>query len=142
MVAFDRPSGYRGSYKQWKEDDIAPQVVFEVISPSNTILEMLDKLAFFEEYGVSECILLDPKKNEFKAYVAQDGKLIQDNTPGQLWNSPLLGIGFQVKGGELQVLYADGTPLKTFTEIMAEKDAALEEVERLKTRLRELGENP
>src|SRR5271165_869939 len=30
MVAFGRPKGYRGSYKQWVEGGIAPQVVFEV----------------------------------------------------------------------------------------------------------------
>jgi hypothetical protein len=28
MVAFSRPKGHRGSYKQWEEGGIAPQVVF------------------------------------------------------------------------------------------------------------------
>src|SRR5260221_6389162 len=27
LVAFGRPKGYRGSYRQWEEDDIPPQVV-------------------------------------------------------------------------------------------------------------------
>src|SRR5438045_3144844 len=36
MVVFGRPKGYRGSYLQWLEDDIAPQVVFEILSPNNT----------------------------------------------------------------------------------------------------------
>src|SRR5437868_15431503 len=27
LVAFGRPKGYRGSYKQWQEGGIAPQVV-------------------------------------------------------------------------------------------------------------------
>src|SRR5262245_11370751 len=40
MVAFGRPKGYRGSYRQWEEDGIAPQVVFEVLSPSNRAGEM------------------------------------------------------------------------------------------------------
>ena len=35
MVAFGRPKGDRGSYKQWEEGGIAPQVVFEVLSPGN-----------------------------------------------------------------------------------------------------------
>ena len=35
MVVFGRPKGYRGSYKQWDEGGIAPQVVFEVLSPGN-----------------------------------------------------------------------------------------------------------
>ncbi|NEO88194.1 MAG: Uma2 family endonuclease, partial [Spirulina sp. SIO3F2] len=33
MVVLGRPAGYRGSYQQWKEDNIAPQVVFEIVSP-------------------------------------------------------------------------------------------------------------
>src|SRR5260370_41042771 len=28
FVAFGRPKGDRGSYKQWEEGDVAPQVVF------------------------------------------------------------------------------------------------------------------
>jgi len=31
LVAIGRPKGHRGSYKQWEEDGIAPQVVFEVL---------------------------------------------------------------------------------------------------------------
>ncbi|TRV23640.1 MAG: Uma2 family endonuclease, partial [Microcystis wesenbergii Mw_MB_S_20031200_S109D] len=36
MVAFGRPKGERGSYQQWKEENIPPQVVFEILSPGNT----------------------------------------------------------------------------------------------------------
>src|SRR5258708_3071681 len=43
MIAFGRPKGDRGSYKQWEEGGIAPQVVFEILSPSNTVDEMLRK---------------------------------------------------------------------------------------------------
>ncbi len=35
MVVFGRPKGYRGSYQQWLEDNIAPQVVFEILSSNN-----------------------------------------------------------------------------------------------------------
>ncbi|MGI0497245.1 Uma2 family endonuclease, partial [Limnospira platensis] len=35
MVAIGRPKGHRGSYRQWEEDNIAPQVVFEILSPGN-----------------------------------------------------------------------------------------------------------
>jgi Uma2 family endonuclease len=34
MVAFGRPKGDRGAYLQWREGNIAPQVVFEVLSPA------------------------------------------------------------------------------------------------------------
>ena len=36
MVVFGRPKGDRGSYIQTQEEDIAPQVVFEILSPGNT----------------------------------------------------------------------------------------------------------
>ncbi len=44
MVAIGRPQGYRGCYKQWEEEGIGPQVVFEVLSPNNRFGEMFRKL--------------------------------------------------------------------------------------------------
>src|SRR3984957_11772986 len=40
FVAFGRPKGDRGSYKQWEEGGTPLTVVFEVLSPSNTVSEM------------------------------------------------------------------------------------------------------
>lgn len=40
MVAIGAPKGRRGSYQQWKENNIPPQVVFEILSPSNYAPEM------------------------------------------------------------------------------------------------------
>ena len=54
MVVLGRPKRHRGSYKQWEEEDIPPQVVFEVASPGNTQAEWDAKLAFYEQYGVLE----------------------------------------------------------------------------------------
>ena len=51
LVAFGRPKGYRGSYQQWREGGIAPQVVFEVLSPGNRHNEMIRKFRFYERYG-------------------------------------------------------------------------------------------
>jgi Uma2 family endonuclease len=48
MLAFGRPKGSRRSYKQWEESDIAPQVVFEFLSLSNTQKEMMRKFIFFQ----------------------------------------------------------------------------------------------
>ena len=67
LVAFGRPQGHRGSYKQWEEGGIAPQVVFEVLSPGNTRKEMADKLAFYDRYGVEEYYLYDPDSGRLKA---------------------------------------------------------------------------
>jgi len=35
MLAFGRPKGHRGSYIQHEENGIAPQVVFQILSPGN-----------------------------------------------------------------------------------------------------------
>lgn len=52
LVAIGRPKGYRGSYRQWREGGIAPQVVFEVLSPGNRAGEMKEKFGFYERFGV------------------------------------------------------------------------------------------
>ena len=155
LVAFGRKDIDRGSYKQWEEDNIPPQVVFEVVSPSNTIVEMLDKLDFYEHHGVSEFIVLDPKRNAFIPYVTVKGKLIRAEKTDNTWQSPLLGIQFRTTEEGLIALHKDGRLMKTFEELEAEKEAiaaeketevaakkaALQEVKRLKARLRELGED-
>ncbi|MUH00480.1 hypothetical protein F7734_52715 [Scytonema sp. UIC 10036] len=50
LVVFGRSKGDRGSYKQWEENNIPPQVVFEILSPSNTTKEMTSKL-FYRKRG-------------------------------------------------------------------------------------------
>jgi Uma2 family endonuclease len=54
MVVLGRPDRERGSYKQWEEGKIAPQVVFEILSPSHSAREMLAKQGFYRKYGVLE----------------------------------------------------------------------------------------
>ena len=68
LVAFGRPKGDRGSYKQWEEGGMAPQVVFEVLSPGNTRQEMADKLAFYDRYGVEEYYLYDPDHGRLQGW--------------------------------------------------------------------------
>src|SRR5256885_21843 len=69
LVVFARSKGDRGSYKQWEEDNVPLTVVFEILSPGNTYLEMDDKLDFYEEHGVEEYYLYDPDSNRLKVFV-------------------------------------------------------------------------
>ena len=70
MVAFGRPKGERRSYKQWLEDDVAPQVVFEIASLSNTIGELEDKkFKFYRKHGVEEYYLFDPDRQTLKGWL-------------------------------------------------------------------------
>ena len=48
MVVVGRPKGDRGSYMQWREAGIAPQVVFEILSPGNTAAGITRKFQFYQ----------------------------------------------------------------------------------------------
>jgi Uma2 family endonuclease len=125
MVAFGRPKGRRGSYRQWEEDDIAPQVVFEVLSPSNSAKEMADKLAFYDLYGVAEYYLYDPSRNDLRIWLrrnaeesgaAERGRLVaQSHVRG--WTSPRLGIRFAVTPETLDLFYPSGQPFLTSVQL-------------------------
>ncbi len=76
MVAFGRPPGYRGSYVQCRENGIAPQVAFEVLSPGNTRAEMRRKLQFYEQYGVEEYYEYDPDRGTLKGWLRRNGQVL------------------------------------------------------------------
>ncbi|MEA1048745.1 Uma2 family endonuclease [Lamprobacter modestohalophilus] len=71
FVVFGRPKGRRGSYRQWEEDGIAPQVAFEILSPSNSVKEMADKLDFYDRYGVEEYYVYDPDRHTLGIWTRQ-----------------------------------------------------------------------
>lgn len=155
MVVFGRPKGYRGSYMQWREDNIAPQVVFEVLSPGNRHSEMIRKFRFYERHGVEEYYLLDPDHLFLDVWQRQDDELVPIEKTND-WVSPLLSIRFDVTPDELRVYKPDGSPFLTFGELSIARDrdrqradaeaeradAEAERAERLAARLRELGETP
>jgi hypothetical protein len=106
LVAFGRPPGYRGSYKQWEEARVAPQVVFEVLSPSNTSDEMAGKALFYDRHGVEEYYLIDPYRGMVIGHVRQDGRLVSVY-PMHQYVSPRLGVRFTTEG-ELKLYTPDG----------------------------------
>lgn len=116
LVAFGRPKGYRGSYMQWREGNIAPQVVWEVLSPNNTPREMADKLAFYDRYGVEEYYQYDPDGAP-RGWLRANGGLVEIDNIAAGWVSPRLGIRMEMKDGELQVYYPDGRRFLTFLEL-------------------------
>ena len=149
MVVFGRPKGDRGSYQQWKEDNIPPQVVFEVLSPGNTISEMTRKFQFYERYGVEEYYLYDPDRLTLEGFVRRDGWLDAIDTM-EGWVSPRLGIRFSLGAdGQLLLFRPDGQLFETYEQIAeraeqerARADAAEQEIERLKAQLRAMGHDP
>ncbi|MEM7657733.1 MAG: Uma2 family endonuclease, partial [Bacteroidota bacterium] len=157
MVAIGRPDGDRSSYLQWEEADVPPQVAFEVLSPSNTALEMLEKQQFYARHGVEELIVIEPGKKEgdperFVPFLLQGDELKGSDFPTQKWTSPRLGITFQREENQVSVFLPDGKAFRTFEEIenaLAEAEDALlqsekarseaeSEIERLKAKLQTL----
>ncbi|MBY0230881.1 MAG: Uma2 family endonuclease [Gemmataceae bacterium] len=57
-VVFGRPKKHRGSYRQWEEEGVPLTVVFEIVPRSDAVLEMAEKLAFYDEHGVEEYYVL------------------------------------------------------------------------------------
>lgn len=124
MVAFGRPKGDRGSYKQWVEGGIAPQVVFEVLSPGNRAGEMQHKLEFYKRYGVEEYYIYDPDRFDFSGYLSSGDGAFQPIEQVNEWISPRLGIRFEIsEGQELQVYYPNGERFLSFLELSELKDA-------------------
>ncbi len=123
LLAFGRPKGDRGSYKQWEEGDIAPQVVFEVLSPGNTRREMEEKLAFYDRYGVEEYYLYDPDRGRLRGWWRQQSQLVEI-TPMRGWISPRLGVRFDLDGLDLCLTGPDGERFASFLEIAQEARGA------------------
>jgi Uma2 family endonuclease len=149
MVVFGRPKGDRGSYKQWVEENVTPQVVFEILSPGNTVLEMNRKLLFYQHYGILEYYLYDPDSINLGGFIRGDGSILEEISEMQGWVSPQLGIRFELAESDLVLYRPDGRRFLTSVELdqRAEQerdraDAAQAQVNRLAGRLRELGVDP
>jgi Uma2 family endonuclease len=148
LVAFGRPKGYRGSYKQWEEGNIAPQVVFEVLSPSNTAAEMAQKLRFYQRYGVTEYYLYDPYDNQLTGYQRQGSELIEIPSVND-WTSPLLKMRFVVTPETWEIYQPDGQRFLTTIErqqkieqVSHQAEQDRQKAERLAAQLRALGIEP
>lgn len=153
MVVFGRPKGRRGSYKQWEEENIAPQVAFEILSPSNKDqrgLESLeDKFNFYEAYGIEEYYVYDPDDLVLSGWQRIRDKFVPIEIKSE-WVSPLLQVRFEWQDGQELVLYRpSGQRFLSSLELeqranLAEQraDSAERRANRLAERLRALGIDP
>jgi Uma2 family endonuclease len=147
MVVFGRPKGRRGSYKQWQEANISPQVVFEIRSPSNSGEELARKFEFYNTHGVEEYYLYDPDEPRLQGWLRQ-GRLVPIEAMAN-WTSPRLGIRMTMETGELVVYRPDGqrfwSSVELFQRAEQEHQRAEQEhqrAEQLADYLRTLGVDP
>jgi Uma2 family endonuclease len=155
LVAFGRPKGHRGSYKQWEEGGVPPQVVFEVLSPGNRFGEMLKKFRFYERFGVEEYYIYDPDHLTLEGWL-RSGATLNPIAEMQRWVSPRLRVRFEMGEGGLTIYGPDDLPFATYDELARQRDELARErnelvqqrdierrrAERMEARLRELGIDP
>ena len=121
MVAIGRPKGHRGSYRQWEEAGIAPQVVFEVLSPGNRKAAMSEKFKFYERHGVEEYYVYDPDRLRLKGFLRHGERLVEIK-PMNGHISPRLAIKFEMGADGLTIRRPDGKPFVTFEEIAEQEE--------------------
>jgi Uma2 family endonuclease len=118
LVAFNRPKGRRGSYKQWEEGNVPPTVVFEVLAPGNRPGEMDRKFRFYDQYGVEEYYVYDPDDGSLEGWI-RAGQHLEPIPQMNGHVSPRLGIRFEPGEGpdNLKIFSPDGARFLTFDEI-------------------------
>lgn len=133
FVVFGRPKGDRGSYLQWLEGNIAPNVAFEILSPGKAG-KLLHKFKFCERYGVEEYYVYDPDGGELSGWIRENGEL-REIPEMNAWVSPRLRVKFELVDGQLRLYGPDGKKLLSYVELA-------ERAERLAAQLKALGAEP
>jgi len=116
-VAFGRPKGDRRSYKVWLEDNVFPQVIFEILAPGNRTREMARKLLFYEKFGAEEYYVYDPERMTLLGYQRQPNGLLKEFTIDGEFVSPQLRIRFDMTGSELALSMPNGSPFLSYDEL-------------------------
>jgi Uma2 family endonuclease len=130
FIAFGRPKGYRGSYRQWEEGGIAPQVTFEVLSPGNRPRELQRKFQFYERYGVEEYYIYDPDRGFLDGWL-RSGRHLKSVRKMAGFVSPRLQIRFEPGEGpdNLVIVRPDGQPFLTYVQLMEQFEAERQRAE-------------
>jgi len=120
MVIFGRPKGDRLSYIQYREDNIGPQVVFEIRSHNDSNTKMNKKLSFYQRHGVEEYYLYDPQINELEGWQRIEGNL-EVIEPMEGWISPRLGVRFELGEDGLEIYRPNGEKFLSYAELEEER---------------------
>jgi Uma2 family endonuclease len=130
MVIFDVAPGGRPNYKIWEEGQV-PRVIFEITSPSTRRQDQGLKYDLYEQLGVAEYWLFDPKgewiPERLQGYQLHRGiyELIEDNISQALQLELKIEgqyIGFYRLDNQVKLLAPD----ELFTAFQGEKQARLE----------------
>ncbi len=137
FMAFGRPRMERFSYIVFREANIFPQVIFEVLSRGNRRAERAYKLEFYEKQRVEEYFEIDPLRHELKIYTWQSTRLVEVEDPFE-YTSTRLGIRFVRDDiGKLAVLGPDEKLFLNYNQLMAEGTEYLHRAEEAEERAEE-----
>lgn len=133
MMVFGRPKGMRRSYKQWQENNLPAQVVFEILSASNKTrdgLEDMDfKFQFYEQYGVEEYYIYDPDELTLEGWQRRGNDLVPIAQMSG-WVSPRLGIRFEwQRRTDLALYYPNGRQFLSSVELAQQAEQAQQQAE-------------
>jgi Uma2 family endonuclease len=120
MVIFGRPKGDRRSYIQSCENNIPPQVVFEIRSHNDSQTKMNKKFSFYQRYGVDEYYVYDPQRNDLEGWQRIEG-ILEPIEPMEGWISPRLGVRFELPESGLEIYRPDGERFLSYSEINAQR---------------------
>ena len=111
MVIVDLPRPFdifrNGSYRQWEHGG-HPALAVEVLSPSNTWSEMTRKRLFYDQHGVDEYWVYEPRDGTFEVWVREADRLVAVPNPAGGWISPTTGVHVRVEGLDLILHDSDG----------------------------------
>lgn len=129
MVVFGRPPGERRSYLQWREENIPPQVTFEIASQNNTRTELeVKKRDFYQRYGVQEYYVFYPLQKRLKGWLREGNQLIEIPEM-QGWESPRLQLRFHQEENELYLYRRDGERLRDYPEVVDQLEESRQKLE-------------
>ncbi len=142
LVVFGRLKGERGSYRQWEEGGIAPQVVFEIRSPRESFGEWLRKFHFYQRHGIEEYYVYDPGRGFLDCWL-RSGRRLREIRKMAGFVSPRLRIRFEPGEGpdRLVIIRPDGNPFLSYAQI-TQFEAERQRADRYLAKLRELGIEP
>lgn len=71
--------------------EAAPDLIIELLSPSNAYYDLRYKLDLYEKYGVKEYFMVDPQDNMVVAYRLHNGKFSEQYREKNIIRSEVLG---------------------------------------------------
>ena len=137
----------RKSWVVWGEGGKYPDVIVEILSPSTAKIDRGEKKQIYQDiFRTPDYFWFDPETLEFQGFQLMEGQYqaIEPTDRGWLW-SDRLGLFLGIYQQQLRYFNREGelipTPAEVAKQERQEKVLALQQIEQLKSRLRELGAN-